>query len=227
MNKKGDILWTAVLLAVSALLLAPATNKIYLEINSAHPYLLGFVKFFLLATMGELIALRIIDNQWKKTKGMLAKAVIWGIIGILIVFMFKFYSTAVNGLADKGMIFIGEGIMRTILGAFFTSAIMNLTFAPVFMACHRISDTYIDMKVDGSDPTLKKVINKIEWPNFMTFVVGKTVPFFWIPAHTIVFTLPETYRILSAAYLSIALGIILATAKKKAATAPAGRLANE
>lgn len=223
MKKIGDFIWAVVLVLVSVLLLMPATNKIYIELNGAHPYLLGFAKFLLLATMGELLALRISNNQWQKTKGLIAKAIVWGIIGILVVFMFKFYSTAVHGLADKGLLFIGTGALATVLTAFYTSAIMNLTFGPVFMAAHRVSDTYIDMSVDGQKPTIKKVLNKIEWPNFMTFVVGKTVPFFWIPAHTIVFTLPETYRVVAAAYLSIALGIILAIAKKKGNEASTGR----
>jgi hypothetical protein len=42
----------------------------------------------------------------------------------------------------------------------------------------------------------------------------KTIPIFWIPAHTITFLLPSEYRVLSAAFLSIALGTILAFAKK-------------
>ena len=43
----------------------------------------------------------------------------------------------------------------------------------------------------------------------------KTIPCFWIPAHTITFLLPENYRILSAGFLSIALGLILTLAKKR------------
>jgi hypothetical protein len=65
------------------------------------------------------------------------------------------------------------------------------------------------------------VIDRIDWPGFYTFVVGKTVPFFWIPAHTITFLLPSAYRVLWAAYLSIALGAILAYARRKTSAAPA------
>ena len=50
---------------------------------------------------------------------------------------------------------------------------------------------------------------------FVSFVLMKTIPIFWIPAHTITFLLPSEYRVLSAAFLSIALGAILAFAKKK------------
>lgn len=42
----------------------------------------------------------------------------------------------------------------------------------------------------------------------------KTCPYFWIPAHTIVFLLPNQYRVLVSAFLSIALGLLLAIAKK-------------
>ncbi|GAB1473896.1 hypothetical protein MASR2M69_13370 [Bacteroidota bacterium] len=42
----------------------------------------------------------------------------------------------------------------------------------------------------------------------MKFVVGKTIPLFWIPAHTITFLLPDTYKVIFAASLSIVLGLI-------------------
>ncbi|WP_321415721.1 Mpv17/PMP22 family protein [uncultured Desulfobacter sp.] len=40
----------------------------------------------------------------------------------------------------------------------------------------------------------------------------KTLPFFWIPAHTITFLLPPDFQVLFAAILGIVLGIILAVA---------------
>ncbi len=108
----------------------------------------------------------------------------------------------------------------TLLNAFLVSAIMNLTFGPAFMAAHRISDTYIDLRVEGLKPSISQVITRIDWPGFYTFVVGKTVPFFWIPAHTITFLLPTVYRVLWAVYLSMALGAILAYARQKTSAAP-------
>jgi hypothetical protein len=47
------------------------------------------------------------------------------------------------------------------------------------------------------------------------FVFKKTIPFFWIPAHTITFLLPPELRVLFAAALGIVLGVILALASLK------------
>jgi len=49
---------------------------------------------------------------------------------------------------------------------------------------------------------------------FCDFVLLKTIPLFWIPAHTAVFLLPAEFRVVAAAFLSVALGGILAFAKK-------------
>ena len=49
----------------------------------------------------------------------------------------------------------------------------------------------------------------------MEFCFQKTIPFFWIPAHTITFILPQDYRVLFAAVLGIALGVLLAIASLK------------
>jgi hypothetical protein len=99
--------------------------------------------------------------------------------------------------------------------AFFTSLIMNVTFAPTMMAFHRITDKYIEMYYRLSKlPKLTEAINSIDWGNFVAFVVLKTIPFFWIPAHTLTFLLPSEYRVVAAAFLSIALGGILAFSTK-------------
>ena len=114
---------------------------------------------------------------------------------------------------------LGKDTAQIVLKAFYTSAIMNLAFAPTFMAFHRYTDTLIDMvcgegrKMDGI--SLPEVTDRIDWRGFIGFVVLKTIPFFWIPAHTVTFLLPPEYRILVAALLSIALGAILAYAKRK------------
>ena len=84
------------------------------------------------------------------------------------------------------------------------------------MYAHRISDTFLDMRHEGvKDINIVKVVQRIDTAGFVNFVILKTVPFFWIPAHTLTFLLPGEYRVLGAAMLSIALGLILTISKKK------------
>lgn len=96
---------------------------------------------------------------------------------------------------------------------------MNLTFGIVFMAAHRISDAYIELRLHHKKPSFHDLVQTIDWNAFITFVVGKTIPLFWVPAHTIVFMLPNYLRVIVAAYLSIALGMILAYSKHRKGTA--------
>jgi hypothetical protein len=220
---KGDFLWLAALCGVSALLMVPATHAAFIAATVAHPYAMGFVKFFILATLGELLAIRILSGRWVRPHGMAYKAAIWGVVGMTVVLMFEIYLSGVGGAVRKGLLLTGGGAAGAVLTAFFISAAMNLTFAPVFMAAHRMTDTYIDMRAEGLAPTWPQVVARIDWHGFITFVVAKTIPFFWIPAHTVTFLLPPEYRVLSAAYLSIALGAMLSYARRrKAADKPAG-----
>jgi hypothetical protein len=61
---------------------------------------------------------------------------------------------------------------------------------------------------------VRELIEKNDWNSLVEFSWLKTCPYFWIPAHTIVFLLPGQYRVLVSAFLSIALGLLLAIAKK-------------
>ena len=212
--KKGDVIWVAALIGIIAFLLSPITHKGFIVFTTSYPYIAGFLKFSILATMGDLLAFRLVTSDWKIRKGFLFRAFIWGFLGMVIVFIFNFFAAGVTTAMENGIL---PGAEYALAFAFFTSAIMNLTFAPVMMGFHRLTDTYADLKfIEGrKNLKLKQVSDEIDWDNFISFVVLKTIPAFWIPAHTITFLLPSEYRVLVAAFLSITLGAILSFAKAK------------
>ena len=205
------------LAVITSVFVMPETHEVFIEITNNHPYIMGFVKFSVLSTMGELLAIRIGSGEWKKPSGVIYRFIVWGFIGMLVVLMFNLFGAGVKGAMAKGLIISFDGGISGFWDAFMIASIMNLVFAPVFMTVHRFTDTYIDLvageKVPASQISLSRLIATIDWDNLIGFVVVKTIPFFWIPAHTIVFMLPGEYRVLVAAYLSIALGIILSYSK--------------
>jgi len=216
--QRGDVLWLLVLGAISAVLLVPTSHNLFIGVTKAHHYWMGFVKFAILATMGELLALRIGEGRWEKPAGLVWRAAVWGLIGMLIVLMFEVFSSGVAGAVAKGLLWTGDGVVAKLMIPFLISSTMNLIFAPTFMIAHRVTDTYIDLACGEGIPlghiTIGEVIEKIDWKGLITFAVMKTIPFFWIPAHTCVFLLPPEYRVLVAAFLAIALGGILSYARK-------------
>lgn len=212
--KKGDFLWFAALAACVFYIVSPMTNAMFLAQTTAHPYIGGFVKFAILSTMGELLAIRLVSGNWKKPAGLIWRVLIWGLIGMLITLIFKLFAFGVAACLSSGYLPGGDSNLAF---AFFTSALMNIFFAPVFMAMHKMTDAYLDLKYRDSiaNPSYDQVLLEADWMTFAKFVIVKTIPFFWIPAHTITFLMPGEYRIVMAAFLSIALGGILAFAKSK------------
>jgi hypothetical protein len=118
------------------------------------------------------------------------------------------------GLSNAGEALAGPMSWQRILVAFTISVTLNLIFAPVMMTIHKITDTQI-IRHNGTVSALMKplamedIITKLDWKVQWNFIFKKTIPFFWIPAHTITFLLPPEFRVLFAALLGIALGIIL------------------
>jgi hypothetical protein len=212
--QKGDFVWSLALAAVAAGFLVPASHHAILQAGDAHPFLVGFTKFCVLATMGELLALRIVGGAWKAPTGLAARAAIWGFLGMAIVLVFEVFGAGVAGVLKKGLL---PGGASRLAFAFFVSTIMNLTFAPVMMLTHRMTDTFLDLRAEtgGAAVSIAAIVGRIDWNGFVSFVLLRTIPFFWIPAHTLTFLLPKEYRVLAAAVLSIALGAILAFARRK------------
>ena len=179
---------------------------------------MGFAKFAVLATAGELLAVRLAKKDWTLPSYVWARFLIWGVIGVWITYMMKIFGAGVGALMANGLLPNPEhALLGSFVKAFFISATMNLSFGPTFMALHKCSDTYLDIRASGKGKiTLANVIHKVDWEKFASFTLLKTVPLFWIPAHTVTFMLPAEYQVAMAAALSVALGIILNLKRKKA-----------
>lgn len=211
--RKGDYIWGFALLSWIVMLAVPESREAFMAFTGAHPYAGGFIKFIILATMGDLLGIRLIKGDYVIPKGIILKALVWGIIGMMSTLVFTLYMGGASAAQNAGLLpFAGVGIAQ----AFFGSAVMNLTFGPMMMFFHRIMDLWIDSSYEkNGKATLDSLVDKIDWHSLVEFSWAKTCLFFWIPAHTIVFMLPSQYRVLVSAFLSIALGLLLAFAKKE------------
>lgn len=224
--KQSSTLWKKALIMIyvilslvgfAAILIIPASREVFKTLSATHPYLMGFAKFAVLATAGELLAVRLAKKEWTLPSYVWVRFLIWGVIGVWITYMMKIFGAGVGALMSQGLLPSPENtLLNTFIKAFLISATMNLSFGPTFMALHKCSDTLLDIRATGKRKiTLANVIHKVDWEKFASFTLCKTVPLFWIPAHTVTFMLPSEYQVAMAAALSVALGIILNLKRKK------------
>lgn len=210
------IVSVAIILIFIAIIIIPATNTVFTSVTKAHPLIMGFVKFAFLATVGEILATRLRMKAWYLPSMLWLRFLIWGLLGVWITFMMNTLSAGVDGLiASSFLPNFESGMLKKLVRAFYISAIMNTTFGPTFMALHKITDTWIDRKVAKESLGVSDTVKAVNWSSFVSFTVLKCVPFFWIPAHTITFMLPGEYQVMLAAFLSIALGVLLSFKKSK------------
>jgi hypothetical protein len=198
--------------------------------SANHAFLMGFAKFAILATMGEMLGLRIRKGVYNEAGfGIVPRALVWGFLGVAITAAMMVFKFGAPNFADYLFNQNGELIAamkesfttKKLLGSFSISLMMNAIFAPVFMVYHKITDTHIA----NTGGTLKgfftnkidhaAILQNINWSVQWKFVFMKTIPFFWIPAHTITFILPSELQVLFAAILGIVLGVIMSIAANK------------
>ena len=196
----------------SLILIFPSSRAVFALFSGEHPFLSALIKFTLLATVGELFAIRLSTGKWGFPSYVVARALIWGVLGMFITIAFKIFGSGVQHVLETGILPGGTGRFWK---AFMTSFWCNLFFAPFMMGAHKLTDTYLDLKEKGHKKIhLADLPAAINWKAFVSFTLFKTIPLFWIPAHTITFMLPGEYQTIMAAYLSIALGIILNLKRK-------------
>lgn len=232
--KKSDLLFIIfVAAAIAPFLLFDSVMSFYVELLHSHKIAMSFVQFALLCTLGESIALRITQGVYNRPGfGLLPRALVWGGLGVVIKTAFTIFAVGAPEFVGHYVYTLPEKVMAgpfsvpKLIAAFSISVTMNLMFAPVFMTFHKITDMHI-LKNGG---TLKgffqpidfaRILKEIDWSVMWGFVFKKTLPLFWIPAHTITFLLPPNFQILFAAMLGIVLGILLGVAGRKKVQQPA------
>jgi len=221
--KKSDIYFLLVVLVIFLpFFISEPLYSAYSSMNAGHPFMIGFLKFAILATMGESLGLRLREGVYNKPGfGLVPRAIVWGFLGITIVAAFKIFSAGgpallkVIGIQGAAESLSGPMSWLRILTAFTISVTLNTIFAPVMMTMHKITDTHITRNGGSVTALLKPIdmggiMSNLDWKVQWNFIFKKTIPFFWFPAHTITFLLPVQFQVLFAALLGVALGVILA-----------------
>ena len=228
MVTRRDLLFLlGIVLFFSPFFLFEEAYRAYYRFNLEQGLLMSFVKFALLATLGEVIGLRIKTGRYHhKGFGLIPRAVVWGFLGLTIYAAFAIFAAGTPvflekvGFEDAGAVLQGGLSWRKVLVSFSIATALNLFYAPVMMTFHKITDIHI-LKNGGTMKGFLRPIDfagsfrEINWDVQWNFVFKKTIPLFWIPAQTITFLLPEEFRVLFAAFLGIVLGVMLAIAALK------------
>ena len=227
MKKQDFYFWGAIVLLFLPFFISKEVYNFYKDFNHDHGMIMAFLKFAVLATLGELIGLRIkTGTYYQPGFGVWPRALVWGFIGLTIKLAFIIFATGTPaflgymGLSDATTAMKGGFTTVKLFVAFSISVAMNIIYAPVMMTFHKMSDIHIvsnggTMKGFLTPVHFDKILGGMNWDVMWNFVFKKTIPFFWIPAHTITFLLPADVQVLFAALLGIALGTILAVAGKK------------
>jgi len=162
------------------------------------PIYSAMVQFAILGTLGEVISKWVINKSFKYPFSFaitLWKMVTWAILAIGIKYAFK-------GFIGYGRSVGAHGTLPQLSNfgkAFAISAFMNLQFGITLVLMHRVLDNIPEKHKNWKN--LHKGIFSLIW--------------FWIPAHTVTFMLPDAYRIGLAALWSLALGLILGFFNRK------------
>lgn len=225
--KKSDLITIIVVaIVLSVFIFVPGALDAFNSATANHGMIMSFFKFAILATFGEMLALRIRKGCYtEKGFGIVPRMIVWGILGMGIAMAMKIFSMGTIGfltylgLDQAAFWFAGSLSWGKVLVAFCISVLMNSIFAPVFMTLHKITDIHIQQTggtVKGfftPIPMRDIIAHKVNWEVQWGFVFKKTIPLFWYPAHTITFLLPGNYQVLFAALLGVILGLILSIKK--------------
>lgn len=229
MKKSDIIVIIACILCFLPFFVSDTVYDFYNSFNADHGMITSFIKFAILATFGEVIGLRIRTGYYiQKGFGLIPRAIVWGVLGLTIKLAFVVFAVGTPaflsylGIKEASTAMQSSMSLMKILVAFSISATMNIIYAPLMMTFHKITDTHIINNggtLAGFFRPIKfgEIFTNLNWNVQWNFVFKKTIPFFWIPAHTITFLLPAEFQVLFAAILGIVLGVLLAIASQKGA----------
>lgn len=169
----------------------------YVRTVGTYPFQAAFVQFAVLGMVGDWIASAITRRKISYTVSQfLRKMLGWGILGVVI----KVGFACMEGFTTAFFAKIGVTCTSLLLYAFVKSALTNTFFGPQMMLFHRWEDNLLlgTKGYHGMDTAIK------------------TLFWFWIPAHTVTFSIANhDVQVGLAAAWSVVLGLILGIARRK------------
>jgi len=170
----------------------------YVDWVRAMPIVSSMVQFAILGTFGEILSKWITRKSFKYPFSFaltLWKMIVWAILAVGIKYAFKGHTAMVEYFVEHEMLpqldHFGKALAISIS--------LNTQFGLFLVLMHRVLDNLPEKHKNWGG--LHKSMLSLLW--------------FWIPAHTVTFTLPELYRIGLAALWSVALGLILGIFNRK------------
>jgi hypothetical protein len=175
----------------------------YIQWVKQYPILSACAQFAILGPLGEIVASSVVSRRAAlpcSPLQMLAKALAWALLGAIIKYGFVGMKGFTDAVLPSLVPAAGVPLLQTAGYAFARSVFTNVLFGPQMMLFHRLEDNLIlgQRGFAGIEKAFKTLI----W--------------FWIPAHTVTFCLPEPFQIGLAALWGLALGTILGLSKKAA-----------
>ncbi|MDX9904719.1 MAG: hypothetical protein RB288_11665 [Bacteroidales bacterium] len=223
--KRSDIIFIIVFIGLFVpFFLSDKLYDFFLWFSTDWAFTASFIKFAILATMGEMLGSRIRTGLYlPEGFALVYRAVVWGFLGMTVKAAFLIFGGGTPlilehlGMENATAVMAGPVTGARVLLALAISTFLNIFYAPLLMVTHRVSDMHI--AASGGDrsrllsmPDVTGLLASLDWNSMWGFVIKKSIPLFWIPAQTVNFLLPEEFRILVAALYSTILGVILAVA---------------
>jgi hypothetical protein len=172
----------------------------YINFVKAYPIWSAILQFAFLGTFGEIISRWITRKKFYYPFSFLTtiwKMISWSILAVCIKYAF----VGIDGFVDALVYHQPHAFLPLVfkespfLHALAKSVLVNLQFGLFLVIFHRILDNMILTQKNWSN--LDKAFLTLIW--------------FWIPAHTITFILPQVYQIGLASLWSVVLGMLLGT----------------
>jgi hypothetical protein len=159
----------------------------------------AFLQFAALGTLGEILGILAARSRpGTRILEWAVKAVIWGVLGILITYAFTGFRGFLAACVDAGLL-PRACVDVPLLRAFSLSVFTNAMFGPLLMFLHRSSDNLV-AGARGYAGIEASIL---------------TLAWFWVPAHTLTFVLPHDFQLGLAALWSVALGLIMGFTKRR------------
>lgn len=177
----------------------------YQQVSGSHPLLVGFLVFACLSMFGEGLSQRLSGGGWVPAYP-LRRTLLWGALGVWISVAFPFQFAGATAITSLGIWPDAPLALTTSLWANVLSG-----YAFFMMLSHLWADTVITRGWRAP----WAIFDEPHFGGWAKTVLCSLV-LFWLPAHTITFMLPPDFRSVFAAYLGIALGVILTTARLRA-----------
>lgn len=185
------VICAVVFVCFAAVAIVSQLREIFASASIKHPFVVSFAVFSFVVTAGEFLRARLSQKAWVAPSYLIARALFWGVIGVVAAAMIRIYSLGTAALLTSGFLPGGSGGLWSAVCASLFCTFMGTVF---LMLLYIFTESAFELAAGGNRLSVRAIFAAAQTRCFASPLRVFLSLLFWMAVYIPIFMQPAEYQ---------------------------------